>query len=173
MAAMTSRPRALRLQHLVVVVSGTILRATRRHLKNSTASIQHPGNEYTSLLPPSPNDRTMVSTQVPPEFFGTNSRYNILCERLATTALVRLHQLGGYALHLHICHPAIVPVTVINNNNNNAPRQASTDVPFHPRYTGSVLFQNTFNGKLPATEYPKVNVRYFPHECLMFIKVSQ
>jgi len=48
---------------------------------------------------------------------------------------------------------AIVPVTVLPN----APRQAPTDVPFHPRYDGTVLFRNTFDGKLPATDYPKVN----------------
>ncbi|KAF7793387.1 hypothetical protein EIP86_004499 [Pleurotus ostreatoroseus] len=53
---------------------------------------------------------------------------------------------------------AIVPVTVISSN-QNAPRQASTDVPFHPSYQGSVLFQNKFKGRLPAAEYPKVNVR--------------
>jgi hypothetical protein len=40
-----------------------------------------------------------------------------------------------------------------------APRQASTDVPSHPTYNGKVLFQNTFDGKLPATDYPKVTVQ--------------
>ncbi|KAH9950867.1 lung seven transmembrane receptor-domain-containing protein [Amylocystis lapponica] len=48
---------------------------------------------------------------------------------------------------------AIVPVTVMPNSR----RQAPTDVPYHPTYTGSVLFRNTFDGKLPATDYPKVN----------------
>ncbi|OCH86055.1 hypothetical protein OBBRIDRAFT_797568 [Obba rivulosa] len=48
---------------------------------------------------------------------------------------------------------AIVPVTVMQNN----PRQAPTDVPFHPRYRGTVLFRNTFDGRLPVTDYPKVN----------------
>jgi hypothetical protein len=36
--------------------------------------------------------------------------------------------------------------------------RASTDVPYHPSYSGTVLFKNTFEGKLPATDYPKVNV---------------
>ncbi|KAG0707496.1 lung seven transmembrane receptor-domain-containing protein [Suillus ampliporus] len=48
---------------------------------------------------------------------------------------------------------AIVPVTVMNPT----ARQAPTDVPSHPTYNGVVLFRNTFDGKLPATDYPKVN----------------
>ncbi|KAJ3556522.1 hypothetical protein NM688_g1987 [Phlebia brevispora] len=55
---------------------------------------------------------------------------------------------------------AIVPVTVLPSSRSAAniiERQAPTDVPYHPRYQGSVLFQNKFNGKLPAAEYPKVN----------------
>jgi hypothetical protein len=39
--------------------------------------------------------------------------------------------------------------------NPTAARQA--DVPYHPTYNGVVLFQNTFDGKLPSTDYPKVN----------------
>ncbi|KAI8981387.1 lung seven transmembrane receptor-domain-containing protein [Trametes punicea] len=49
---------------------------------------------------------------------------------------------------------AIVPITVLPAN---TPRQAPTDVPYHPTYTGTVLFRNTFDGKLPASDYPKVN----------------
>lgn len=49
--------------------------------------------------------------------------------------------------------PAIVPVTVLDNSNPN-----STDVPFHPHYNGKILFRNTFDGQLPATDYPKVTV---------------
>ena len=37
-------------------------------------------------------------------------------------------------------------------------RKAPTDVAFHPTYNGVVLFRNTFDGKLPATDYSKVNV---------------
>lgn len=47
-----------------------------------------------------------------------------------------------------------MPVTVLNP----AVRQAPTDVPSHPTYNGVVLFRNTFDGQLPATDYPKVNV---------------
>ncbi|KAI0719950.1 lung seven transmembrane receptor-domain-containing protein [Cerioporus squamosus] len=49
---------------------------------------------------------------------------------------------------------AIVPITVMPST---AARQASTDVPYHPTYTGNVFFHNTFEGKLPASDYPKVN----------------
>lgn len=52
---------------------------------------------------------------------------------------------------------AIVPVTVMTPT---ATRQAPTDVPFHPTYNGVVLFRNTFDGKLPAGDYPKVNVSF-------------
>ncbi|KAG2076869.1 hypothetical protein BDR04DRAFT_1089135 [Suillus decipiens] len=48
---------------------------------------------------------------------------------------------------------AILPVTVLNPT----ARQAPTDVPSHPTYSGVVLFRNTFDGQLPATDYPKVN----------------
>ncbi|KAG1864765.1 lung seven transmembrane receptor-domain-containing protein [Suillus subalutaceus] len=48
---------------------------------------------------------------------------------------------------------AILPVTVLNPT----ARQAPTDVPSHPTYNGVVLFRNTFDGQLPATDYPKVN----------------
>lgn len=55
---------------------------------------------------------------------------------------------------------AMVPVTVLTTSTPT--RQTSTDVPFHPKYSGKVLFQNTFNGKLPAADYPKVNVSSNP-----------
>ncbi|KAF8203093.1 protein PTM1, partial [Pholiota molesta] len=54
---------------------------------------------------------------------------------------------------------AAVPLTVEGNI-----ARAVTDVPFHPTFKGSVLFKNTFDGQLPATEYPKVNF-YF----MMFV----
>ncbi|PBL00535.1 hypothetical protein ARMGADRAFT_1159862 [Armillaria gallica] len=50
---------------------------------------------------------------------------------------------------------AIVPVTVRNSASSNSAR-APTDVPYHPSYNGLVFFQNTFDGQLPATDYPKV-----------------
>ncbi|KAI6012488.1 lung seven transmembrane receptor-domain-containing protein [Pisolithus orientalis] len=48
---------------------------------------------------------------------------------------------------------AIVPVTIIPPTT----RQVSSDTPSHPTYSGVVLFQNTFDGQLPAADYPKVN----------------
>ncbi|GLB35917.1 putative lung seven transmembrane receptor [Lyophyllum shimeji] len=47
---------------------------------------------------------------------------------------------------------AVVPVTA-----TSPAGRAATDVPYHPSYTGRVLFRNTFDGKLPASDYPKVN----------------
>lgn len=50
---------------------------------------------------------------------------------------------------------AAIPVTVQNQSSRRA---EDTDIPFHPSYKGTVLFKNTFNGQLAATDYPKVNV---------------
>ena len=49
---------------------------------------------------------------------------------------------------------AVIPITV----QSPSTRQANSP---HPSYTGSVLFQNTFNGQLPATDYPKLDVNGF------------
>lgn len=49
---------------------------------------------------------------------------------------------------------AVIPITV----QSPSTRRASTGALLHPSYEGSVLFRNTFNGLLPATDYPKVNV---------------
>ncbi|KAL0951511.1 hypothetical protein HGRIS_008196 [Hohenbuehelia grisea] len=48
---------------------------------------------------------------------------------------------------------AIVPVTLQSSQT----RQQTPDVPFHATYSGNIFFKNTFDGKLPATDYPKVN----------------
>lgn len=50
-----------------------------------------------------------------------------------------------------------MPVTVLSS----AARQDSQDVA-HPAYSGKVLFQNKFNGQLPAADYPKVTVSLEP-----------
>ncbi|KAF5368567.1 hypothetical protein D9758_002282 [Tetrapyrgos nigripes] len=50
---------------------------------------------------------------------------------------------------------AIVPLTVTGNDVAVSERQESSDA--HPVYNGVVLFRNTFDGKLPSTDYPKVN----------------
>jgi len=47
---------------------------------------------------------------------------------------------------------AAIPLTL----QDDLRTRAGTDVPFHPSYSGTVLFQNTFKGQLPATDYPKV-----------------
>ncbi|EIW64216.1 uncharacterized protein TRAVEDRAFT_41629 [Trametes versicolor FP-101664 SS1] len=48
---------------------------------------------------------------------------------------------------------AIVPITVLPAT---SARQDVSANP-HPSYSGSVFFRNTFDGKLPASDYPKVN----------------
>ncbi|KAI0639574.1 lung seven transmembrane receptor-domain-containing protein [Trametes polyzona] len=48
---------------------------------------------------------------------------------------------------------AIVPITVLPSN---SARQDVSPNP-HPSYKGTVYFRNTFDGKLPASDYPKVN----------------
>ncbi|KAL5494927.1 hypothetical protein ACEPAI_389 [Sanghuangporus weigelae] len=56
---------------------------------------------------------------------------------------------------------AIVPVTVFPEDSDEttsvSTRQTDTDVPYHPPYSGVILFKNTFDGNLPASDYPKVN----------------
>ena len=52
---------------------------------------------------------------------------------------------------------AIIPLTVSDQTGKRVSERASTDVPTHPTYAGTILFRNVFNGQLPAAEYPKVN----------------
>jgi hypothetical protein len=85
----------------------------------------------------------------------------------ASTSTSSLGTSSGSKLYYHdpIYYPvpktgyycvAIVPLTVMDMRRSDA--RASTDVPTHPKYTGTILFRNTFNGQLSAAEYPKVNV---------------
>lgn len=53
---------------------------------------------------------------------------------------------------------AIIPLTVMDVERRLETGRAGTEVPTHPKYQGVVLFRNVFNGKLPAAEYPKINV---------------
>lgn len=80
----------------------------------------------------------------------------------ATSVPSRATESGGN-LHYHdpITYPvpktgyycvAMIPLTVMDMRRDN-----STEVPNHPKYSGTVLFRNTFNGQLSAAEYPKVN----------------
>ncbi|KAH9944248.1 lung seven transmembrane receptor-domain-containing protein [Epithele typhae] len=48
---------------------------------------------------------------------------------------------------------ATVPITVLGSSRS----RADTDVNYHPAYNGTVFFRNTFDGQLPASDYPKVN----------------
>lgn len=59
----------------------------------------------------------------------------------------------------------IVPVTLVNERRAEYPhvdqRQSSAT---HAEYSGLVLFRNTFDGELPAVEYPKINVSQFRND---------
>ncbi|ODN76627.1 hypothetical protein L202_05274 [Cryptococcus amylolentus CBS 6039] len=46
----------------------------------------------------------------------------------------------------------IVPVTLVNSKRDLTKREAT-----HAEYSGVVLFRNTFEGELPAVEYPKIS----------------
>ncbi|KAM5533936.1 hypothetical protein V8D89_012361 [Ganoderma adspersum] len=50
---------------------------------------------------------------------------------------------------------AVVPLTVEPAGASR--RQAPANGTHHTTYNGTVLFRNTFDGKLPASDYPKVN----------------
>ncbi|KAF9648501.1 hypothetical protein BDM02DRAFT_3239315 [Thelephora ganbajun] len=50
----------------------------------------------------------------------------------------------------------IVPLTVLSSDIVGTGRD-SNDVPFHPKYKGTIVFKNKFDGQLPATDHPKVN----------------
>lgn len=78
------------------------------------------------------------------------------CGRPDITALV-CHFLASIVFELTNRFPiAVVPLTVLSSDTVGT-GGGSTDVPFHPKYKGSVLFKNKFDGQLPATDYPKVN----------------
>ncbi|WWC69036.1 uncharacterized protein I206_102972 [Kwoniella pini CBS 10737] len=49
----------------------------------------------------------------------------------------------------------IVPVTLVNSRSDSS--LESRQSPTHAEYSGLVLFRNTFEGELPAVEYPKIN----------------
>ncbi|KAI1781678.1 lung seven transmembrane receptor-domain-containing protein [Ganoderma leucocontextum] len=51
----------------------------------------------------------------------------------------------------------VAAVPLIVEPAGTTPRQTAANLTHHPGYTGTVLFRNTFDGKLPASDYPKVN----------------
>jgi hypothetical protein len=50
----------------------------------------------------------------------------------------------------------IVPVTLVNERSIDIEQRQ-----IHAEYAGVVLFRNTFDGELPAVEYPKIGVSSF------------
>ena len=50
----------------------------------------------------------------------------------------------------------IVPVTLVNSRDTFPTKRQAT----HAEYSGLVLFRNTFDGELPAVEYPKISVSF-------------
>ena len=79
-----------------------------------------------------------------------------MCERPAITVLACRFP-ASIVLELTKRFPtAVVPLTVLSSDTVGT-GGGSTDVPYHPKYQGSVLFKNKFDGQLPATDYPKVN----------------
>ena len=91
---------------------------------------------------------------MPITFFHIMSPYITLFQNLASTVLVRNHPTYRFSTVFEVFIIAVIPVTV----QNPSTRRADTDIPFHPSYKGTVLFKNTFDGQLAATDYPKVNV---------------
>jgi len=79
-----------------------------------------------------------------------------MCERPGIIALVRHLPVSIAFAFTNPLPTAVVPLTTISSDTAGT-GQDSTDVPFHPKYDGTVLFRNKFNGQLPATDYPKVN----------------
>ena len=79
-----------------------------------------------------------------------------MCGRPDITALVRHFLVPIAFVFTARLSAAVVPLTVLSSNTVGTGRD-STDVPFHPKYEGTVLFKNKFDGQLPATDYPKVN----------------
>jgi len=84
----------------------------------------------------------------------TVNLYITLFQKVASIALVKEYFTPRFWAVFKFFITAAIPVTVQNQSN----RRADTDIPFHPSYKGTVLFKNTFNGQLAATDYPKVNV---------------
>jgi hypothetical protein len=101
-------------------------------------------------------------TLVPPKFSHIKNRSNISSVKRDITASVCQCAICR-ARRLMCCPPAVVPVTVLQTSSTAALQsRQSSDV--HPSYRGTVLFRNVFDGRLPATDYPKVNVcGYFVH----------
>lgn len=55
----------------------------------------------------------------------------------------------------------IVPVTLVNERSGKSDKRQT-----HAEYAGMVLFKNTFEGELPAVEYPKIGVSDLYPTCI-------
>jgi hypothetical protein len=97
-------------------------------------------------------------TQIPahPVYCGIKSPYITTSGRPDITVLVRHILVPIASVFITCLSAAVVPLTVLSSDTVGTGRD-STDVPFHPKYEGIVLFKNKFDGQLPATDYPKVN----------------
>lgn len=82
----------------------------------------------------------------------TRIPFIILLQRKVITVSVRR---GAPCNMIYKCNSAIwfsgtVPVTFVAGD---------MTTPSHASFKGTVLFQNVFHGKLPASDYPKIRVR--------------
>jgi hypothetical protein len=64
------------------------------------------------------------------------------------------------AIHYPVDKSGLYCVAVIPLSVEGDGKRRDT-VEYHPSYSGKVLFKNTFDGQLPATDYPKVNFYFF------------
>lgn len=97
-----------------------------------------------------------TQTPVPPDFSYIMNRYNTPSVKRDITASVCQYSTYN-AAEIDNTSSAVVPVTVLQTSSpSTLQSRQSSDV--HPSYRGTVLFRNVFDGQLPATDYPKVNV---------------
>lgn len=67
----------------------------------------------------------------------------------------------------------IVPVTLVNSRSDIPTRSLVSKQANHAEYSGEVLFRNTFEGELPAVEYPKINVSWTKGETSVKLMLIQ
>ena len=106
--------------------------------------MSHPGGE--------PNYRIPAH----PAYCGIKNPYITMYGRPDITVLVRHLFVPMVLAFTTRLSAAVVPLTVLSPDTVGTGRDP-TDVPFHPKYEGTILFKNKFDGQLPATDYPKVN----------------
>jgi hypothetical protein len=152
--------KTCRLQGRTGAASGTTLQAILCCLRRAMGMLPHgSGHQQSSELAKREqigrfigehHQFTTMPVLVVPS--STRNRSTIMCTELDITASVRCHYCG-FLTSADDLLLAVVPVTVLSNTTSD-----NTNVPFHPSYSGTIVFQNVFKGQLPATDYPKVNV---------------